>query len=67
MNNSQSPAEIETAQAKAQAQEKRNELMEQATYAAQSAKASMQQAGQQIKEKAQVATEAVKNATGMNK
>ncbi|KAI3799089.1 hypothetical protein L1987_34379 [Smallanthus sonchifolius] len=59
-------AEQQTAQAKAQAQEKGSQLMDQASNAAQSAQDSMQQAGQQVKEKAQEATEAVKNATGMN-
>lgn len=42
-------------------------MMDKAGDAAQSAKESMQETGQQIKAKAQGATDAVKDATGMNK
>ncbi|KAI3808620.1 hypothetical protein L1987_24575 [Smallanthus sonchifolius] len=65
MNNSQSVGH-QASQAKAQAEEKGNQLMDKASNAAQSAKDSMQEAGQQMKEKAQDATEAVKLHTGTN-
>ncbi|KZV46950.1 hypothetical protein F511_35738 [Dorcoceras hygrometricum] len=54
-------------QAKGQAQEKGNQMMDKAGNAAQSAKESMQEAGQQMKATAQGVAESVKNATGMNK
>ncbi|KAL3627208.1 hypothetical protein CASFOL_028571 [Castilleja foliolosa] len=54
-------------QAKGQAQEKGNQMMDKASNAAQSAKESMQETGQQVKAKAQGAVDSVKNATGANK
>ncbi|KAI3824106.1 hypothetical protein L1987_05555 [Smallanthus sonchifolius] len=47
--------------------EKGSQLKYQASQAAQSAQDSMQQAGQQMKASAQGATDAAKDATGMNK
>ncbi|XP_023748602.1 stress-induced protein KIN2 [Lactuca sativa] len=66
MNNSQS-AGFQAGEAKGQAQEKGNQLMDKAGAAAQSAKESVQEAGAQMQMKASDATEAVKDATGMNK
>ncbi|KAM5581065.1 stress-induced protein KIN2-like [Rosa sericea] len=54
-------------EAKGQAQEKANTMMDKAGNAAQSAKESMQNAGEQVQAKAQGAADAVKDATGMNK
>ncbi|KAG5623216.1 hypothetical protein H5410_008434 [Solanum commersonii] len=54
-------------QAKGQAQEKGNQMMDRAANAAQSARETIQEAGQQMQAKAQEATNAVKNATGLNK
>ncbi|KAL3624118.1 hypothetical protein CASFOL_032934 [Castilleja foliolosa] len=66
MNNSTNMS-YQAGQAKGEAQEKGNQLMDKVGNAAQSAKESVQQAGQQVQEKAQGAVDAVKNATGMNK
>ncbi|MCD9646754.1 hypothetical protein HAX54_036911 [Datura stramonium] len=66
MNNSENIS-YQAGQAKGQAQEKSNQMMERASNAAQSAKETMQEAGQQMKATAQGAADAVKNATGMNK
>ncbi|XP_051114737.1 stress-induced protein KIN2-like [Andrographis paniculata] len=66
MNNSQSMS-YQAGQAKGQAQEKGNQMMDKASNAAQSAKESVQQAGQQMQEKAQGAVDAVKDAAGANK
>ncbi|XP_073290926.1 uncharacterized protein [Primulina huaijiensis] len=66
MDNSQNMS-YQAGQAKGQAQEKGNQMMDKASNAAQSAKESMQETGQQIKAKAQGAADSVKNATGMNK
>ncbi|XP_073023911.1 uncharacterized protein [Primulina eburnea] len=66
MDNSQNMS-YQAGQAKGQAQEKGNQMMDKASNAAQSAKESMQETGQQMKAKAQGAAESVKNATGMNK
>ncbi|MCD9646752.1 hypothetical protein HAX54_036909 [Datura stramonium] len=66
MDNSQNIS-YQAGQAKGQAQEKGNQMMERAGNAAQSAKETMQEAGQQMKATAQGAADAVKNATGMNK
>ncbi|XP_071724561.1 uncharacterized protein [Rutidosis leptorrhynchoides] len=54
-------------EAKGQAQEKANTMMDKAGNAAQSTKESMQDMGQTMKEKASNAADSVKNATGMNK
>ncbi|GAA0161594.1 hypothetical protein LIER_17873 [Lithospermum erythrorhizon] len=62
MDNSQS-ASYNAGQAKGQAQEKGNQMMNKAGDMAQSAKESAQNAGQQVKAKAQGAADAVKNAT----
>ncbi|ESW23442.1 hypothetical protein PHAVU_004G047300 [Phaseolus vulgaris] len=53
-------------QAKGQTEEKANTIMEKATNAAHSAQESLQEVGNQMQAKAQEASEAVKNATGMN-
>ncbi|KAG2384203.1 uncharacterized protein HKW66_Vig0150340 [Vigna angularis] len=53
-------------QAKGEAQEKTNTMMDKASNAAQSAQESLQEVGNQMQAKAQEAAEAVKNATGMN-
>ncbi|XP_055806549.1 stress-induced protein KIN2-like [Solanum dulcamara] len=66
MDNSQNLS-YKAGQAKGQAQEKGNQMMDRAANAAQSAKETMQEAGQQMQAKAQEATNAVKNATGFNK
>ncbi|XP_073038887.1 uncharacterized protein [Primulina eburnea] len=66
MDNSHS-ASYNAGQAKGQAQEKGNQMMDKTANAAQSAKESIQQAGQQVQDKAAGAVDAVKNATGMNK
>ncbi|MCD7448742.1 hypothetical protein HAX54_045681 [Datura stramonium] len=66
MDNSQNLS-YQAGQAKGQAQEKGNQMMDRAASAAQSAKETMQEAGQQLQAKAQEATDAVKNATGFNK
>ncbi|KAI4321315.1 hypothetical protein MLD38_034712 [Melastoma candidum] len=54
-------------EAKGQAQEKGNQMMDKASSLAQSAKESVQQAGQTVMAKAQGAADAVRDATGMNK
>ncbi|XP_049384514.1 stress-induced protein KIN2-like isoform X2 [Solanum stenotomum] len=64
MDNSQNIS-YQAGQAKGQAQEKSNQMMEQSSNAA--PKKQCKQAGQQIKATAQGAADAVKNATGMNK
>ncbi|XP_004232115.1 stress-induced protein KIN2-like [Solanum lycopersicum] len=66
MDNSQNLS-YQAGQAKGQAQEKGNQMMDRAANAAQSAKDSLQEAGQQMQAKAQGAADAVKNATGLNK
>ena len=66
MDNSQK-ASYHAGEAKGQAQEKTNTMMDKAGNAAQSAKESMQTAGQTIQQKAAGAADAIKNATGMNK
>ncbi|KAK4346374.1 hypothetical protein RND71_032713 [Anisodus tanguticus] len=66
MDNSQNVS-YQAGQAKGQAQEKGNQMMDKAANAAQSAKETMQEAGQQMQATAQGAADAVKNATGMNK
>ncbi|XP_058180487.1 stress-induced protein KIN2-like [Rhododendron vialii] len=66
MDNSQN-ASYQAGQAKGQAQEKGNQMMDKANNAAQSCKETMQETGEQAKAKAQGAADAVKNATGMNK
>ncbi|CAN4079552.1 unnamed protein product [Withania somnifera] len=66
MDNSQNVS-YQAGQAKGQAQEKGNQMMDRAASAAQSAKESLQEAGQQMQSKAQGAADAVKNATGLNK
>ncbi|XP_055802795.1 stress-induced protein KIN2-like [Solanum dulcamara] len=58
MDNSQNIS-YQAGQAKGQAQEKGNQMMEQASNAAQSAKETMHEAGQQIKVTAQGAADAV--------
>ncbi|KAK4367654.1 hypothetical protein RND71_011446 [Anisodus tanguticus] len=65
MDNSQNVS-YQAGQAKGQAQEKGNQIMDKAGNAAQSAKETMQEVGQQMQVKAQGAADAVKNATGMN-
>ncbi|KAJ8567173.1 hypothetical protein K7X08_019381 [Anisodus acutangulus] len=65
MDNSQNVS-YQAGQAKGQAQEKGNQIMDRAGNAAQSAKETMQEVGQQVQVKAQGAADAVKNATGMN-
>ncbi|XP_055805604.1 stress-induced protein KIN2-like [Solanum dulcamara] len=66
MDNSQNLS-YKAGQARGQAQEKGNQMMDRAANAAQSAKESLQEAGQQMQAKAQGAADAVKNATGLNK
>ncbi|TMW95126.1 stress-induced protein KIN2-like [Solanum pennellii] len=66
MDNSQNLS-YQAGQAKGQAQEKGNQMMDRAANAAQSARETIQEAGQQMQAKAQDATNAVKNATGLNK
>ncbi|GFZ18987.1 Late embryogenesis abundant protein [Actinidia chinensis var. chinensis] len=66
MDNSHSMS-YQAGQARGQAQEKGNQLMEKAGNAAQSCKESIQEAGQQVQAKAQGAADAVKDATGMKK
>ncbi|EPS67758.1 pollen coat-like protein [Genlisea aurea] len=60
-------ASVHAGEAKGQAQEKSNQLIDKASNAAQSAKESVQEAGHQMQAKAQGAVDAVKNATGINK
>ncbi|KAF7811219.1 stress-induced protein KIN2-like [Senna tora] len=64
---SQNQMSYNAGQAKGQAEEKASSMMDQANDALQSVKESMQQSGEQIMAKAQEATDAMKNATGMNK
>ncbi|CAH1420878.1 unnamed protein product [Lactuca virosa] len=66
MSNNQS-AGFQAGQAKGQAEEKGNQLMDKASSAAQSAKETVQEAGAQVQLKASEAADAVKDATGMNK
>ncbi|XP_049384513.1 stress-induced protein KIN2-like isoform X1 [Solanum stenotomum] len=66
MDNSQNIS-YQAGQAKGQAQEKSNQMMEQSSNAAPKKQCNILQAGQQIKATAQGAADAVKNATGMNK
>ncbi|XP_042483082.1 uncharacterized protein LOC122063439, partial [Macadamia integrifolia] len=54
-------------EAKANAQMNKDQMMDKATNAMNSAKESCQETGQQMKSKAEGATDAVKNAMGMNK
>ncbi|CAN4083532.1 unnamed protein product [Withania somnifera] len=65
MDNAQNLS-YQAGQTKGQAQEKGNQMMDRVANAAQSAKETMQEAGQQVQAKAQQATDAVKNATGLN-
>ncbi|CAA7049073.1 unnamed protein product [Microthlaspi erraticum] len=65
-NNSQSMS-FQAGQAKGQTQEKASNVMDKACNAAQSAKESITETGQQMKQKAQGATDAIKEKTGMNK
>ncbi|XP_019095808.1 PREDICTED: late embryogenesis abundant protein 2-like [Camelina sativa] len=64
-NNSQSMS-FNAGQAKGQTQEKASNLVDKASNAAQSAKESLQEGGQQLKQKAQGASEAIKDKTGIN-
>ncbi|RZC58380.1 hypothetical protein C5167_005677 [Papaver somniferum] len=54
-------------EAKGQAEVKKDQMVDKASGAMQSAKEWCQQAGQQMKEKAQGAADTVKEATGMKK
>ncbi|KAK9105424.1 hypothetical protein Scep_022268 [Stephania cephalantha] len=58
---------FQAGEAKGQFEVKKDDLMDKASNAAQSAKESCQKAGETVKAKAQDAADAVKNATGMNK
>ncbi|PIA51879.1 hypothetical protein AQUCO_01000036v1 [Aquilegia coerulea] len=65
MDNSQSA--FNAGQAQGQATVKKDQMVDKASNAAQSAKDSMSEAGQTVMNKAQGAANAVKDATGMKK
>ncbi|XP_073274766.1 stress-induced protein KIN2-like [Primulina huaijiensis] len=60
-------ASFHAGEAKGQAQEKTNQMMDNISNKAESAKESVTETGQQMKAKAQGAVDAIKDSTGMNK
>ncbi|XP_043717244.1 uncharacterized protein LOC122665219 [Telopea speciosissima] len=67
-DNSQSTnLSYQAGESKAHAQMNKDQMMDKAANAMNSAKQSCQETGQQMKAKAEGATDAVKNAMGMNK
>ncbi|CAN6850588.1 hypothetical protein YC2023_015402 [Brassica napus] len=67
MSNNSQNLSFNAGQAKGQTQEKASNLMDKTSNAAQSAKESLSEGGQQLRQKAQGATEAIKEKTGLNK